>query len=324
MLIRVENLVHTYSPGTPLERAALRGVSLEIGAGERVGILGPTGSGKSTLVQHLAGLLKPTAGRVLLDGVAAHARATEARARRRRVGLAFQYPEAQIFELTVFREVAFGPRNLGLEEAEIAARVRWALEMVGLAQTAMEERSPFTLSGGEMRRVALASILSLQPEALILDEPTAGLDPQGRRELLARIQAWQTCPGQNQRQDSAQNPCGVFHFERNSEDGVLGFSKKLSLDSLTLIIVSHNLDELARVVERVVVLKEGEVVADGPARRVLSDGPLLRAAGLDAPQPVALLQALREAGWPVRTDRLLPEEAAAEIVQAHRLLEGGA
>ncbi len=286
MLIRVENLVHTYSPGTPLERAALRGVNLEIRAGERVGILGPTGSGKSTLVQHLVGLLKPTAGRVLLDGVAAHARATEARARRRRMGLAFQYPEAQIFEQTVFREVAFGPRNLGLEEAAIAARVRWALEMVGLAQAAMEERSPFTLSGGEMRRVALASILSLQPEVLILDEPTAGLDPQGRRELLARIQDWQ--------------------------------------GSLTLIIVSHNLDELARVVERAVVLKEGEVVADGPARRILSDGPLLRAAGLDVPQPVVLLEALQEAGWPVRTDRLLPEEAAAEIAQAHRLLEGGA
>jgi len=288
VLIQVENLVHTYSPGTPLERAALRGVSLEIGAGERVGILGPTGSGKSTLVQHLVGLLKPTAGRVLLDGVAAHARATEARSRRRRMGLAFQYPEAQIFEQTVFREVAFGPRNLGLEEAEIAARVRWALEMVGLAPAVMEERSPFTLSGGEMRRVALASILSLQPEVLILDEPTAGLDPQGRRELLARIQAWQK-----------------------------------GTDS-TLVIVSHNLDELARVVERVVVLKEGEVVADGPARWVLSDGPLLRAAGLDVPQPVSLLQALREAGWPVRTDRLLPEEAAAEIAQAHRLLEGGA
>ncbi|MBU0705465.1 MAG: energy-coupling factor transporter ATPase [Chloroflexi bacterium] len=288
MLIRVENLVHTYSPGTPLERAALRGVSLEIGAGERVGILGPTGSGKSTLVQHLAGLLAPTAGRVLLDGVAAHERTAEARARRRRVGLAFQYPEAQIFEQTVFREVAFGPRNLGLEKTEITARVRWALEMVGLASAVMEDRVPFTLSGGEMRRVALASILSLQPEVLILDEPTAGLDPQGRRELLARIQAWQK-----------------------------------GTDS-TLVIVSHNLDELARVVERVVVLGAGEVVADGPARRVLSDGQLLRAAGLDAPQPVALLQALREAGWAVRTDRLLPEEAAAEIAQAHRLAEGRA
>lgn len=281
MLIRIEGLVHTYSPGTPMERTALRGVSLEIGAGERVGILGPTGSGKSTLVQHLAGLLTPTAGRVLLDGVAAHKRTVEARARRRRVGLAFQYPEAQIFEQTVFREVAFGPRNLGLDEAEIAARVHWALEMVEL-DPVMEERVPFTLSGGEMRRVALASILAMRPEVLILDEPTAGLDPRGRRELLARVRLWQ------------------------AESG------------LTLIIVSHNLDELARVVERALVLGGGEVIADGPVRPVLSDGRLLRAAGLDVPQPVALLQALQKAGWEVRTDRLLPEEAAAEIVQAQR------
>ena len=287
MLIQVENLVHTYSPGTPLERVALRGVSLEIRSGERVGILGPTGSGKSTLVQHLAGLLTPTAGRVLLDGVAAHGRTAEARAQRRRVGLAFQYPEAQIFEQTVFREVAFGPRNLGLGDAEITERVLWALEMVGLTPAVMEDRVPFTLSGGEMRRVALASILSLQPEVLVLDEPTAGLDPQGRRELLARIRAWQKGAAS------------------------------------TLVIVSHNLDELAWVVERVVVLGEGEVVADGAVRQVLSDGQLLRAAGLDVPRPVALLQTLHEAGWAVRTDRLLPKEAAAEIVQAQRPREGG-
>ncbi len=280
MLIRVENLTHVYSPGTPLERAALRGVNLEIGPGERIGILGPTGSGKSTLVQHLAGLLTPTTGRVLLDGVPAHGRKAAARARLRRVGLAFQYPEHQIFEQTVFREVAFGPRNLGLGDDEIADRVRWALEMVGLPPVAMDERVPFTLSGGEMRRVALASILALRPEVLILDEPTAGLDPHGRRELLSHLLAWQ------------------------EESG------------LTLIVVSHNLDELARVVERVVLLQEGRVRADGPVRRVLSDGELLCAAGLSLPQPVALLYALRGAGWAVRTDRLLPEEAAAEIVRA--------
>jgi energy-coupling factor transport system ATP-binding protein len=286
VLIRVEDLTYTYAPGTPLERAALRGVSVEIGPGERVGILGQTGSGKSTLVQHLAGLLEPTAGRVWLNDVAAHGRTAAARAQRRRVGLAFQYPEDQIFERTVFREVAFGPRNLGLEEAEIVTRVRWALEMVGLHPAEMEERVPFTLSGGEMRRVALAGILGLRPEVLILDEPTAGLDPRGRRELLARVRDWQEETG------------------------------------LTLILVSHDLDELARVVERVVVLEGGQVVADGPVRRVLSDGQLLRAAGLDVPQPVRLLQALRGAGWEVRTDRLLPEEAVAEIDQARGLLEG--
>ncbi len=298
MLIRVEGLVHTYSPGTPLERTALRGVSLEIGAGEQVGILGPTGSGKSTLVQHLAGLLSPTAGWVLLDGVAAHERTAAARARRRRLGLAFQYPEAQIFEQTVSREVAFGPRHLGLEKAEIATRVRWALEMVGLDPVVMGDRVPFTLSGGEMRRVALASILSLHPEVLILDEPTAGLDPQGRRELLARVRDWQACTEQGCPERGRRS--------RREETG------------LTLVVVSHNLDELARVVERVVVLEEGRVVADGPVRQVLSDGRLLRAAGLDVPRPVALLQTLREAGWAVRTDRLLPEEAAAEIAQAQR------
>jgi len=286
VLIQVDRLFHTYAPGTPLACTALQGVSVEIGAGERVGILGPTGSGKSTLVQHLAGLLEPTDGRVWLDGVAAHERSAAARTRRRRVGLAFQYPEDQIFERTVFREVAFGPRNLGLEEAEIAARVHWALGMVGLEPAAMAERVPFTLSGGEMRRVALASIVSLRPEVLILDEPTAGLDPRGRKDLLARVLAWQ------------------------------------EETSATLILVSHNLEELSRVVERAIVLTEGRVVADGPVRQVLNDGESLRSIGLDVPQPVALLQALRQAGWEVRTDRLLAEEAVDEITQAWALRMG--
>jgi len=279
VLIQVENLVHTYAPGTPLAHTALQGIELKFDPGERVGILGPTGSGKSTLLQHLAGLLEPTGGRVWLDGVAAHERTPAARARKRQVGLAFQYPEDQVFEQTVFRDVAFGPRNLGLKDAEVAARVRWALEMVGLDPAAVEGRVPFTLSGGEMRRVALAGILSLHPEVLILDEPTAGLDPRGRRELLGRVLAWQ------------------------------------QQTHMTLILVSHALDELPRLVERVVVLNKGQVIADGPVRQVLSDGALLRAAGLDVPQPVALLHALQKAGWAVRTDRLLPEEAAGEIAR---------
>jgi energy-coupling factor transport system ATP-binding protein len=282
MLIQVEGLVHTYAPGTPLKRVALQGVDLEIRAGERLGLSGATGSGKSTLAQHLAGLLIPTAGRVLLDGVPAHERTAAAAARRRRVGIAFQYPEAQIFEQTVFRELAFGPRNLKLDEDEVAARVCWAMDIVGLAPV-MAERVPFLLSGGEMRRVALASILSMRPEVLILDEPTAGLDPQGRRELLGRVRTWQEETG------------------------------------LTLIVVSHDLDELARVVERVLVLKEGGVAADGPADQVLSDDQVLHAAGLEMPQPVALLKALQEAGWAVRADRVLAEEAVAEIVRAWRL-----
>jgi energy-coupling factor transport system ATP-binding protein len=278
VLIRVEGLSHTYAPGTPLARAALRDVSLVIGPGERVGLVGRTGSGKSTLVQHIAGLLMPTQGQVLLDGVPAHEHTAAARAARRRLGLAFQRPEDQIFEQTVWREVAFGPRNLGLNQAENAVRVRWALEMVGL-NPAMEDRSPFTLSGGEMRRVALASVLAMRPEALILDEPTAGLDPRGRQELLAHLRAWQAETGS------------------------------------TLVLVSHSLDELARMVERVIMLNRGQVAADGPARQVLSDGALLSAAGLDVPQPVMLLRALREHGWDVRPDGLLLEEVIEEIVR---------
>jgi energy-coupling factor transport system ATP-binding protein len=286
VLIEVENLKHTYALDTPLARVALRDVNLRIGAGECVGVLGASGSGKTTLVQHLAGLLRPTSGQVMLDGVAAHERTPAALDQRRRIGLAFQNPEEQIFEQTVFREVAFGPRNLGLSETEIASRVDWALDMVGLDPAAMSGRIPFTLSGGEMRRVALAGILAMRPDVLILDEPTAALDPQGRGELLNRVRLWQQEMG------------------------------------LTLIVVSHNLDELGRLVERVVLLKNGGVVADGPARQVLSDVGLLCSVGLDVPQSVALLHALRGEGWEVRTDRLLLEEAAAEILRVHRGVEG--
>jgi energy-coupling factor transport system ATP-binding protein len=285
MLIQVEDLTHIYAPGTPFERVALRQVNLQIAAGERVGVLGPTGSGKSTLAQHLAGLLKPTAGRVLLDGVPVH---SAPRDHRLQVGIAFQYPEDQIFEQTVFREVAFGPRNLGLDETEVTARVRWALEMVGLDPETMSQRMPFTLSGGEMRRVALAGILALRPRVLILDEPTAGQDPQSRRGLLARILAWQEEAG------------------------------------LTLIIISHALEELGQAMERLVMLKEGQVVADGPTRHVLSDRALLNAIGLDVPEHVKLLQALRQRGEKVRTDLVSAAEAATEIAHVWGLsMENG-
>ena len=278
MLIRVEGLTHVYAPSTPFERTALWDVNLEIGAGESVGIIGPTGSGKSTLVGHLAGLLTPTAGRVLMDGVnISHERPGA------RVGLAFQTPEDQIFEQTVSREVAVGPRNLGLTALEIEERVDWALEMVGLDPAAIRQRVPFTLSGGEMRRVALASILALRPAILILDEPTAGQDPRSRRELLARIRA--------------------LHAEGD----------------LTLIVVSHALEEIACLAERIVVLNAGQLVADAPARQVLSDAELLWSVGMDVPEPTALMRALRRRGLPVRTDVISAAEAAAEIARVYSM-----
>ena len=298
MLIQVEDLTHVYAPGTPFERVALRQVNLQIAAGERVGILGPTGSGKSTLAQHLAGLLKPTAGRVLLDGVPVHSAPQD---HRLQVGIAFQYPEDQIFEQTVFREVAFGPRNLGLDEAEVTARVRWALEMVDLNPETMSQRMPFTLSGGEMRRVALAGILAMRPRVLVLDEPTAGQDPQSRRGLLARILAWQEEAGDSLRLRSGQ---ASLHESAN---------QRISETFLTLVIISHALEELGQAVERLVVLKEGQVVADGPTRHILSDVPLLNAIGLDVPEPVKLLRALCHRGKKVRTDLLSVAEAATEI-----------
>jgi energy-coupling factor transport system ATP-binding protein len=289
MLIRVKDLTHVYALGTPFERMALQRVNLQITAGERIGILGPTGSGKSTLAQHLAGLLKPTAGHVLLDGVPVY---SAPRDHRLQVGIAFQYPEDQIFEQTVFREVAFGPRNLGLDEAEVTARVHWALEMVDLNPATMSQRMPFTLSGGEMRRVALAGILAMRPRVLILDEPTAGQDPQSRRKLLARILAWQ------------------------------------EETSLTLVIISHALEELVlspvkglgQAVERLVMLKEGQVVADGPTGHVLSDAPLSEAIGLDVPEPVKLLRSLQQRGRKVRTDLVSAAEAATEIAHVWGLL----
>jgi len=286
VLIQIEHLTYIYAAHTPLARTAVDGVSLELCPGERVGLVGQTGSGKSTLAQQIAGLLVPTAGRVLLDGTAAHERTPTARAQRRRIGLAFQHPEQQIFEQTVFKEVAFGPRNLGLTQAEVAGRVQWALEMVGLDAAAFAERVPFALSGGEMRRVALAGMLAMRPDVLILDEPTAGLDPQGRQELLARVDRWQ----------------------RET--------------SMTLILISHHLDEVAQLAERVVVLAHGQIAADGPTRQVLANSQLLRSAGLSAPQSVALLEALRAAGWQVRTDLLLPDQVVAEIGQAWRHRSG--
>ena len=279
-MIRCERLTHVYGRGTPLATPALTDVSLTIDAGEVVGVIGATGSGKSTLVQHFNGLLRPTTGRVLLDGVDVNGRGTDRRRLRQQVGLLFQYPEQQLFEETVFADVAFGPRNQGLSEEEVRARVHQALEQVGLPPAQFTSRSPFDLSGGEMRRAAIAGVLAMEPRMLILDEPTAGLDPQGRREILAHV--------------------GRLHSARG----------------MTIVLITHSMDAVAQLCKRLVVLDGGRLVADGPTRAIFADPGSLAAIGLGVPQMTLLARRLRERGVPVRPDVLTVEEARAAILEA--------
>ncbi|MER3456454.1 MAG: energy-coupling factor transporter ATPase [candidate division GAL15 bacterium] len=276
-----EGLVHVYLRGTPFESVALRGVDLVIRRGECLGLVGPTGSGKSTLVQHFNGLLRPTEGRVRVGGVEVRP-GSNLRDVRRKVGLLFQYPEHQLFEATVFDDVAFGPRNLGLAPDEVRARVRESLQWVGLDPDRFGPRSPFSLSGGEMRRVAIAGVLAMRPEVLVLDEPTAGLDPEGRRELLGRVRDLHRRAG------------------------------------LTVVLISHRMDDVARLCQRVVVLHQGRVFLDAPVREAFAQADELRSIGLDVPRATDVLLRLRAAGLPVRCDRLTVEEACEEIARVIR------
>lgn len=279
-MLRCDNITHIYLRGTPLEATALVDVSVTIGAGEIVGIIGPTGSGKSTLVQHMNGLLRPTQGRVLLDGVDIFAPDVDRRRVRQQIGLLFQYPEQQLFEETVFADVAFGPRNLGLAEEAVRDRVRDALDQVSLSPDRFGPRSPFALSSGEMRRVAIAGLLAMTPRMLILDEPTAGLDPLGRHDILAHIVR--------------------LHRERG----------------LTIVLITHSMDAVARLCERLIVMDRGRVAAEGPIRAVFSDAARLAALGLGLPQVTQCAHRLREHGLAVRPDVLTVEEASAAILDA--------
>jgi len=279
-MIRCEGLTHVYQRGTPLEMTALADVTLTISAGEVVGVIGATGSGKSTLVQHFNGLLRPTRGRVYLDDVDIHGREVDGRRVRQQVGLLFQYPEQQLFEDTVAADVAFGPRNLGLDEAEVQRRVGRALDQVGLPAARFGGRSPFALSGGEMRRAAIAGVLAMDPRMLILDEPTAGLDPQGRREILDHVER--------------------LHRERG----------------LTIVLITHSMDAVARLCQRLIVMDRGRVAEDGPVRTVFADPARLGELGLGLPQVTLLARRLRERGLPVRADVLTVEEAREAILEA--------
>ena len=277
MSIVIEHLNYVYMQGGPYETRALDDVSLTIHDGEFIGLIGHTGSGKSTLVQHLNGLILPTSGKITVDGMDLAEKDTDRRAIRRRVGLVFQYPENQLFEETVAKDIAFGPKNLGLDEAEIDRRVRTAMRRVALDYDKLAQRSVFELSGGQMRRVAIAGVLAMEPQTLGLDEPCAGLDPRGREEILGLIS------------------------DLHRESGA------------TIVMVSHSMDDVAALAERVIVMNHGKVAMDGAPREIFSRGEELRAIGLDVPQAVELAQKLREKGFDVPEGVYKIEEVRAAV-----------
>ena len=283
-ILQIEHLTHTYSAGTPFQRSAVDDMNLSMMDGEFLGIIGHTGSGKSTLIQHLNGLLKPTSGRILLQGKDIWADPKKIRDVRFQVGLVFQYPEYQLFEETVYKDIAFGPKNMGLDEADIDRRVRDAAAFVGLTE-AMLDKSPFELSGGQKRRVAIAGVIAMEPKVLVLDEPTAGLDPRGRDDILARIQD--------------------YHRAKNA----------------SVVLVSHSMEEIARNVDRIAVLSDGHVFMEGTPRQVFARADELEQVGLDIPQVTKVALALRRRGLPVDTavytvealrDALLRKEGGAD------------
>ena len=257
--MQIENPTHTYSSGTPFQRSAVEGLSLTVDKGEFLGIIGHTGSGKSTLIQHLNGLLQPTSGRILLEGKDIWAEPKKIRDVRFKVGLVFQYPEYQLFEETVYKDIAFGPKNMGLDSGEIDRRVRDAAAFVGL-DAELLDKSPFELSGGQKRRVAIAGVIDMEPKVLVLDEPTAGLDPQGRDAILAQIQAYHRAKG------------------------------------AAVVLVSHSMEEIARNVERIAVLSDGRVLMQGTPEQVFARAHELEQVGLDVPQVTKVAAALRARG----------------------------
>jgi len=278
MPIQVIDVSYTYQAGTPFAATALREINLTIKEGEFIGLIGHTGSGKSTLIQHLNGLLVPTEGQVLVDGIDTRVRATR-RVIRQKVGLVFQYPEHQLFEETVAKDVGFGPRNLGLSEDEVEERVEEALAMVGLDVAKYGPRSPFDLSGGEMRRVAIAGVLAMRPQYLVLDEPTAGLDPRGRDEILGEL---------------------------------ADLHKRLGL---TVILVSHSMEDVARLVDRLVVMHRGRVAAEGKPRELFQRAEELKRLGLGIPQITEFMRRFSALYPGARTDILTVEEAVEEILR---------
>lgn len=284
MSIKVENLIHIYMPGTPFEMTALDDISLELEEGKFYAIIGHTGSGKSTFIQHLNGLLKPTSGKIVIGDVDITDKKTVMSEVRKRVGLVFQYPEYQLFEETIEKDIAFGPKNLGLSDAEIQSRVRKAMEIVGLDFEKYRNLSPFELSGGQKRRVAIAGVIAMEPKVLILDEPTAGLDPKGRDEILAQI-------------------IKLHEYYKS-----------------TVILVTHSMEDVAEIADEVIVMSDSKVIMKGLPSEVFTKAELLESVGLGAPQITYLMKALKQKGFDVSTDIFTVKDAKKELL---RLLRKG-
>lgn len=277
-ILETQNLTYKYSVGTPFEKVAIEDISISVEKGDFIGIIGHTGSGKSTLVQHLNGLLKPTSGTILLDGKDIHSDKNFTRQARFKVGLCFQYPEYQLFENTVYEDIAFGPKNMKLSKEEIKERVLKAAEFVGVRND-MLQKSPFDLSGGEKRRVAIAGVMAMQPEILILDEPSAGLDPKGRKVISEMIEQYRKNTGS------------------------------------TVIVVSHSMEDVAESADKVLVMNKGKVEYFASVDEVFSNAEHLVEIGLNVPEITKVLLALKKQGYDVRTDIYSVNEAKAELLR---------
>ncbi|WP_346867654.1 energy-coupling factor transporter ATPase [Clostridium sp. UBA1353] len=279
MSIKIENLTHIYMAKTPFEKVALSNVNVNINDGEFVALIGHTGSGKSTLIQHMNGLLKPNQGKIFVDGVDITASGVKLTDIRKKVGLVFQYAEYQLFEETIEKDILFGPKNLGLNDEEALARTKRAMDMVGLDYETYRNKSPFDLSGGQKRRVAIAGVVAMEPRVLILDEPTAGLDPKGRDEILGELYK--------------------LHKSYN----------------MTIILVSHSMEDVAKVADRILVMDEGKCVLDGTPQEIFKEVDTLENVGLAVPQVTYLMRELRRVGFELPNDIFTLEQAKKELLK---------
>ncbi len=278
MPVKVESLSHVYMPDSVFEHVAIDNVSFEIEDGEFIGLIGHTGSGKSTLIQHLNGLLKPTSGKIFVDGEELNSKEVSMKKIRQKVGLVFQYPEYQLFEETVYKDIAFGPQNLGLSEAEVDKRIREAINLVGLDFDTVSNISPFELSGGQKRRVAIAGVLAMEPTVLILDDPASGLDPKGRDEILGGIK--------------------ILHEKRK----------------ITVVLVSHSMEDIANLVDKVLVMNKGKIAFFDTPRNVFKEAETLEKIGLGVPQVTSLVGELRKRGFSI-ADCINIDEAKNELLK---------